>query len=173
MPNEAETPEVIAGVVSERTTGRTTGKAATGTAAGGRARSTTAALEEETAGVDAARTSEMMDVGVAPVEVIHAMMMTMTIAAWSGLAGATAVVAGKQDAPTTEGATRLHTTTKPSMRHEGGGTAAVAVAGATEAMATASGTAHARLGTLMAWCDMLAKCQLGGTRSRLRTSQMT
>lgn len=142
------------GVVSEWITAREI----TGTAIG-----VTAA--QETTGVAAAGTSVTMVAGGVPEEANPEVTTVMPSA------GVTAGIASKV-IPITISVLHLHAMT--TDRHEGGemGVAEV-VAGMTQAMIPAHGIVRARPGTKKAWSDMLAKCQLDGTKSQLRTSPTT
>lgn len=148
----AKIAEATAGVVSEITAREIT-ETVTGETA-----------VEETTRVAAVGTTGMTAAGEAPEEVIFIMLN-------AELTGATAEIASEV-VPTTINVRSLHAMITP--RHVGGETGMVeAVAGMTEAMKPARGTVHAHPGTMMVLSDMLAKCQLDGTKSQLKISRRT
>lgn len=160
----AKIAEATAGVVSEITAREIT-ETVTGETA-----------VEETTRVAAVGTTGMTAAGEAPEEVhLQQVIFIMLNAELTGLqiisAGATAEIASEV-VPTTINVRSLHAMITP--RHVGGETGMVeAVAGMTEAMKPARGTVHAHPGTMMVLSDMLAKCQLDGTKSQLKISRRT
>lgn len=158
----AKIAEATAGVVSEITAREITGTVTGETAV------------EETTRVAAVGTTGMTAAGEAPEEV-H-LQQVIFIMLNAELTGATAEIASEV-VPTTINVRSLHAMITP--RHVGGETGVVeAVAGMTEAMKPARGTVHAHpgislSGTMMVLSDMLAKCQLDGTKSQLKISRRT
>lgn len=153
----AKIAEATAGVVSEITAREIT-ETVTGETA-----------VEETTRVAAVGTTGMTAAGEAPEEV-H-LQQVIFIMLNAELTGATAEIASEV-VPTTINVRSLHAMITP--RHVGGETGVVeAVAGMTEAMKPARGTVHAHPGTMMVLSDMLAKCQLDGTKSQLKISRRT